>query len=138
MNMSILSLKTTSLCLLAISLGGCATTTPVKEVLANPEIYLSKFSPGTLPAEVASKMPKAESAIGFSRMEIQTDLVEVRSDQTTERSVTSKSVFVNAGNGLVQSYDEVSNNLIPFRINYKLSYRGFVPLRELEITNVPV
>ncbi len=67
--------------------------------------------------------------MGFTRMEFERDWTEVRSDQKTARAVTSKLVFVNAGNGLVQSYEEVSNNLIPFRINYKLSYRGFLALR---------
>ncbi|MES2582621.1 MAG: hypothetical protein V4627_07885 [Pseudomonadota bacterium] len=127
--MSIPTFKAASLCLVAMSLAGCATTTPVKEVLANPDVYLSKFSPATLPADVASKISKGETPIGFSRMEFQRELTEVRSDVKTDRAVTAKVVMVNAGNGLIQSYEEVSNNLIPFRINYKLSYRGFLHLR---------
>lgn len=110
-------------------MAGCVATTPVKEVLASPEDYLSKFSAAALPPDVATTIPKGDAVLGFSRMEFQRELTEIRSDQKTERAVTSKSVFVNAGNGLIRSYEEVSNNLIPFRINYKLTYRGFLPLR---------
>jgi hypothetical protein len=111
-------------------LAGCATNqVAVKEVVANPDAHLAKFAPAVLQPPVLAQLPKGEPALGFSRIEVEMELKETPSEQKSERSLTSRSVFLNAGNGLVQSYHEIRNNQIPFRMNYRLSYRGFMPLK---------
>lgn len=112
-----------------ILLVGCANTASVKEVLASPDTHLANFAPNTLSADVMKKLPKGEQPMSFKRIEIQTEVAEVRSDQKVERAVTTKNVIVNAGDGLVHSYDEIRSNEVPFRINFKLTYRGFYPLK---------
>jgi hypothetical protein len=112
------------------ALSGCATNrVAVKEVVANPDAHLAKFAPATLQPPVLAQLPKGEPALGFSRIEMEMDVKESPSEQKSERSLTSRSVYLNAGNGLVQSYHEIRNNQIPFRMNYRLTYRGFMPLK---------
>lgn len=114
--------KFTFLCFIA-ALAGCANV-PVKDVMANPDAYLTQFASIPLKPEVAAKLPKNEPLLGFARLEIKATHTEVSTEQKADRVLTSTSVYVNGGNGLVQSYEEISNNGFPFRLNYRLSYRG--------------
>jgi hypothetical protein len=112
------------------SLVGCATKVePVKDVVANADGYLTRFAPSALPADVLAKLPKNESPVAFNRMEVLMDMTEVRSDQKADRALSMRGVFVNAGNGLVESYSGMRSNQIPYRLNYRLTYRGFLALK---------
>ncbi|MDB5847776.1 MAG: hypothetical protein JWP29_1528 [Rhodoferax sp.] len=113
----------------ALLIVGCANNVAVKDVLGNPAEYLTTLTPATLRTEVVASLPRGEPPLEFKQIDFQTEVAEIRNDQTPERVVTTKSVFVNVGNGLLRSYDELSTNGVPFRINYKLSYRGFLPLK---------
>lgn len=114
---------------LPVLLGGCAGA-PTKEVVGAPEAYLSKFSHQSLDAEVLAKLPASEPPLGFSRMEIDVQISEVGTEARPARdAVTATYHFVNAGRGLVRSYDEIRSNQVPFRLNYKLSYRGLLALK---------
>jgi len=112
----------------AAAAAGCATTVPVKEVVSDPGTYLKQFA--TVSPEIIAKLPKNEPAIAFMRMEIETKSTEIRTDQKPgDRDLTATRVLTNGGGNLVHAYDTIRNNGVPFRINYRTSYRGVVPLK---------
>lgn len=123
-------IKRGALACLPVLLAACVNTPATRDVVGNPEAHLAQFAPATLNKEVAAKLPAGEPELGFRRMEVDMQLTEVRSDERNGRdAVTTTHHYVNAGRGLVQSWDEVRNNDVPFRVNYKLSYRGLLQLK---------
>ncbi len=116
--------------LVAVALVGCATPAATKDVVSNPVGHLATFAPTVLKPEVIAKMPKGEPDLGFKRMVFDIESSEARADEQRDRDqIKAKYTFVNVGNGLVQTYDEIRSNDVPFRINYRLSYRGLMPLK---------
>ena len=110
-------------------LAGCASTPATKDVLAAPEAHLAKFAPAALKPEIQAKLPKGADA-QFRKIEVDVQVAETNNDERPARdAVTATYRFVNAGGGLVQSYDEFRNNGVPFRLNYRLSYRGLLALK---------
>lgn len=109
-------------------LGGCAATPPVKEVLADPGAHLVQFA--KVSPDILAKLPKGEPPLAFKRMEVDFKPTEVHTDKKAgTRDVAVKRVLTQVGNGVVASHDTVTNNGVPFRINYRVSYRGIVPLK---------
>jgi hypothetical protein len=124
-----MSRRVLALAAAAACLPGCAGVSSVKDVLADPNAYLTQFAPANVPPELLKQLPRNEPAVGFSRLELQTEIVDHGEDKP-ERRLVVKSVYVNAGpGGLVESYDEYQSNGLPYRINYKLSYRGMYQVR---------
>lgn len=63
-------------------------------------------------------------------MEIEIKPSEVRSDEkSSERDLSVTQVLVNGGGNLVRSYETVRNNNVPFRMNYRVTYRNIVPVK---------
>lgn len=125
-----MKLKIVAAAAIAVLLAGCATRPATKDVVANPQAHLADFTAAALNKEVAAKLPTGEPELGFKRLELDIQSTESHSDDRKDRdAITGTLRYVNAGNGLVQTYDEIRNNQLPFRINYRLTYRGLYPLK---------
>lgn len=112
----------------AAALAGCMATVPVKQVVKDPAAYVDQFA--TVSPDVSGKLPRNEPAMAFRRIEIETKSSEVRAEQKGDpRDITTSWVLLNGGGGIVRSYSTVRNNDVPFRINYKVSYRGMMSLK---------
>jgi hypothetical protein len=115
----------------ALASTGCVEVASVKDVMADPEAYLTtQFAPARLRPELLRQLPAGEAPLGFSRLEIQFEDT-ANTDGKPVRVVAGSSVYVAAGggSGLVESYDSYSNNGLRYRVNYRLSYRGIQALR---------
>lgn len=112
----------------AALLSACANTALVKDVLASPDAYLAQFASAPLPADAAKRFGAAAGPSAFQRIEMDVQIEEERTGQPA-RSVSTRMVLTDAGNGLIRSYEEVRNNGVAFRTNYKLGYRGLLPVR---------
>lgn len=110
-------------------LGACASVTSVKDVAGDRPGYMKqKFSPATLPAAIAKKLPADPWTSGFGPLTIVEEATFEAPNGRTE-AWKATVTFTDAGNGLVQRMSEQSNNDIPFALNYSLTYRGLFDLR---------
>jgi hypothetical protein len=122
--------KTLGAALAAFAVAGCANLPATKDVVANPQAHLANFGTTGLKPEVLAKLPKGESPLGFNKLQFDMDVSEVSTGERRDRdSLTATFNYENAGNALVKSYEEYRSNQVPYRINYKLTYRGLMQLK---------
>lgn len=112
-----------------VLLSACTGAVSVKDVTTNEKGYLaSTFSPQTLPAAVAAKIPRDASHAGFGRLTIVADAKTEAADGKSESWKTA-TTWIDEGSGLVQKVTEDSYNDIPYRHLYSLTYKGIVDLK---------
>ena len=115
-----------------LGLVGCATQAPVavKDVVANPESHLVQFAPTKIATEVLTALPRVPDPTNkFTRFEFESRWQETSTNEKNPRNLDVRTLVLNSGNGLFSSYEQVANNEVPFRINYKLTYQGITPLK---------
>src|SRR5947209_11002329 len=118
-----LNYKIAGLSVIAVALCGCAATTPVKDVLADPDAYMATF--GTLPAEALAKLPQGEAPVSFRRIELKYKIHETRTsgrDAPGRPELTLTRVLTpGAAAGVVRQYDVYANNGVTYRYNFKVT-----------------
>jgi hypothetical protein len=117
-------------------LAGCAApqpaTSPVKDAITNPDAYLTVF--GNSSATAIAPVSAAEPALPFRRMEVIFNVTEtpvsITSTTAVRTGLTIKRVLTpGSAPGEIRSYDVWSNNGIPFRYNFFVTYRGLVVVK---------
>ncbi len=114
---------------LCVCLAGCAASN-VREDYLDQE-----FSPGRLPPAVAQSLSGLDrTPLRFRRMVV-TVAPQLESHGNAGARTDYRNTFtlIDAGNGLVQTVDQRSQNDTPTAQTYALTYRGFLPLRSQEL-----
>lgn len=113
----------------AISISACTSISTVKEVTSDPAAYLSKkFTTGSISPNVAKKIPVGTTRSGPGRFVLIAQANYESSDGKKE-SWKNTITLVDLGQGVFQRTSELSNNDIPYKVNYSLSYKGIMDIR---------
>jgi len=100
------------------------------------EGYLDQeFSPDKLPPAVAQSLSGLDrTPVKFRRMVVtMAPQLEAHGDAGAKTDYRNSFTLIDAGNGLVQTVDQRSQNDTPTAQTYALTYRGFLPLRSQEL-----
>jgi hypothetical protein len=126
----------TALSAVAFVLAGCAVpravTAPVKDAVTNPDAYLRTFASASVTA--IAPVSAAEPPLPFRRMEVVFKVAETPvsiTNTTTVRTGLTLTRVSAPGSvpGEVHTYDVWSNNGIPFRYNFLVSYRSLMSVK---------
>lgn len=110
-------------------LSGCTSVAPVKDVTSDPAAYMSKnFAAVMLSPSVAKSVPADAIPAGQGKLSLVTEANYESADGKKE-SWKNTITLTDLGQGLFQRMSEHSNNDIPYRISFSLTYRGFMDLR---------
>lgn len=112
-----------------VSVTGCTTVVPVKDVLNNKSDYVAKnFSLSNIQPAVAKQIPDNLRKINFKNLVVKQDANSEDSDGKKD-SWTSTVTMEPISGELINLTREHSSNGIPYNITYAISYRGIMDLR---------
>lgn len=110
-------------------LAACTSVSTVKEVTSDPSAYLSKkFTTASLSPSFMKKLPTDTIRSGQGRISLVTESNYEAADGKKE-TWKNKITLTDLGQGIFQKTMELSNNDIPYKVHYGLTYRGIMDLR---------
>lgn len=123
---------------LVLTLSGCAVapaqhTPAVRSAITDPDAFVTALD--TLAPSTATRLPTNESPVPFSRLEFTLRVTELNTSNLeammkSRPTLSVRKVFMpGAAPGTVRDYDIWSTNDIPFRYNFRVTYRNYVSLK---------
>lgn len=110
-------------------LTACTSVSSVKEVTSDPSAYLAKkFVKASLSPSLVKKLPADDIRSGRAQISLVTESNYEAADGKKE-TWKNKITLIDLGQGVFQKTVEQSNNNIPFKVHYGLTYRGLMDLR---------